>query len=746
MCSREYQQAQINNEILMVNARDARDLHEAYSLHRQGRLEEAAKIYRRLVKSNSENYYALHFLANIEAANGNFEAAKALMRRSLSIEPPNLEFIENYAALLFNAADYDSALEICRRGLRISGNHIQLLHIGATSFYRTGRLEESLQQFDKLIACRPDHVGALSERGSVLAQMKQYDSALADLQRTIALDPRFAPAYLNIGNIYNELRRSAEGLAAFDQALALHSGLPEVWQGRGNSLVDLRRYEEALASYDRVLALRPDWAISWHGRANALNHLERHTEAAKSYAKVLEIEPQFEFAKGLLLHEKMLGCDWAGIDRLAADIENDVTAGRLSAEPFGWQAITDSERSLQACAELYAARRFPETRRDADSVPIVEKGRIRIGYSSGEFREQATSFLLVGVLEQHDATKFELYAIDNGHDDQSETRKRINDSVHRVIDIKDLSDSEAAARIRENGIDILVNLNGYFGEARMDVFARRPAPIQINFLGFPGTLGARYIDYIIADRRVLPEDHKIFFTEKVAYLPHSYQPNDRSKKIAAQTAARAQQGLPDQGFVFCCFNNNFKIHPHSFGAWMRILAATKGSVLWLLEDNAAAAANLRKEAEARGIDAARLVFAPRLPLADHLARHRNADLFLDTQPYGAHTTASDALWAGLPVLTCLGKAFAGRVAASLLHAIELPELVAPDLETYESLAIELAHNPEKLAALRQKLADNRLTTSLFDTRRFTRHIEAVYSSIYERYAAGLPPGDIDVSA
>ena len=347
-------------------------------------------------------------------------------------------------------------------------------------------------------------------------------------------------------------------------------------------------------------------------------------------------------------------------------------------------------------------------------------------------------------MELHDRSRFEIYGVDNGWDDQSEIRKRIDASVQKIIDIRGLSDARSAAAIWDNEIDILINLNGYFGEERNRVFAQRPAPIQVNYLGFPGTLGAPYIDYLIADEIVVPPDHRKFYTEKIVYLPNCYQANDRKKVVSSYKFTRAECGLPEGAFVFCCFNNNYKIVPTVFDSWMRILDRINDSVLWLTEDNAAAASNLRKEASARGVSAQRLVFAKRLPLGDHLARHCLADLFLDTLPYNAHTTASDALWAGLPVLTQIGETFAGRVGASLLSAIGLPELITSTTEEYEALAIELAKSTEKLAIIRSRLANNRLTTPLFDTRQFTRHIEAAYVAMYERFRANLPFDHIHV--
>ena len=505
-----------------------------------------------------------------------------------------------------------------------------------------------------------------------------------------------------------------------------------------------RRYDAALAAYDKALSFKPDLAEAWLGRGFALGRTKRHQEAAAAYADLLKADPMFPFTKGRLLFQKMRSCDWSELGTLIDEIESDVCSGRLSAEPFGWQGVARSERSLYFCAKMYNKKEFPKFVGGSTRQPLNNHGKIRIGYLSGELREQATSHLIVGVLESHNRSRFEIYGIDNGWDDQSEIRRRISASVNGMIQIRQLSDQLAVAAIQDNQIDILVNLNGYFGEMRMGVFARRCAPVQVNYLGFPGTLGADYMDYIVADQHVIPEAHREFFTEKVVYMPDCYQANDNRKKIGTHDFTRAELGLPEDAFVFCCFNNSYKIVPDVFESWMKLLERIEGSVLWLINDNTAALSNLRREASARGIDIGRLVFAKRMALSDHLARHRSADLFLDTLPYNAHTTASDALWAGLPVLTRIGETFAGRVAASLLHAVGLPELITRTREEYERIAIDLATYPTELALIRAKLAQNRLTTPLFDTQLFTRQLESAYEAMYKRHRAGLPPDHIFV--
>ena len=434
----------------------------------------------------------------------------------------------------------------------------------------------------------------------------------------------------------------------------------------------------------------------------------------------------------------MLGSDWTDYDKNINEIFSLAKQGRKGIEPFGFQGISSSEELLKKCAEVYSNDNFPPLGH-LSKFSKYKHHKIRIGYLCGEFRNQATSILMTRVWELHDRSKFEIFAFDNGWDDGSEYRQRIEGAFSKIFDITRLSDLDAAKLIQHNEIDILVNLNGFFGFARQGVFSYKPAPIQVNYLGFPGTMGIKYMDYIIADKVVIPEQSKIHYIEKIAYLPNSYQANDDMRKISDRKFSKAELSLPEDAFVFACFNNNYKITPTIFDSWMRILSLVQGSVLWLLADNPMAKDNLIKEAFARGIDSYRLVFAERLPISEHLARHDLADLFLDTLPYNAHTTCSDALWAGLPVLTLMGNTFPGRVSSSLLNAIGLSELVTHTQCEYEALAIELASNPKKLADIKLKLARNRLATPLFDTPLFTKNLEFAYTKMVGRYQADLQP-------
>ncbi|HEX3483611.1 MAG TPA: hypothetical protein VHT51_01035, partial [Micropepsaceae bacterium] len=371
--------------------------------------------------------------------------------------------------------------------------------------------------------------------------------------------------------------------------------------------------------------------------------------------------------------------------------------------------------------------------------------KIRIAYISTDFRAHAVAFLIVGCFEHHDKSRFETTAISLHPDDGSETRQRIVAAFDRFIDVQAMSDAAVAAKLRELEIDIAIDLNGYTGDARTGILGHRPAPVQVNYLGYPGTMGAPYMDYLIADPMVIPSQDRVHYSEKIVYLPHGYQANDRKRRIAERTPTRHEAGLPETGFVFACFNNTHKIGPEMFDIWMRLLRDVEGSVLWLFEDNAEAAHNVKRETVARGVSAERVIFAPRVMPPEHLARTRLADLFLDTLPYNAHTTASDALWMGLPIVTCPSTTFPSRVAASLLHAIGMPEMVTSSLAEYEALAGALARDPVRLAAIKAKLIRNRDTEPMFDTARFTRYLEAAYTGMWERHQAGLPPESFAIS-
>jgi predicted O-linked N-acetylglucosamine transferase (SPINDLY family) len=580
--------------------------------------------------------------------------------------------------------------------------------------------------------------------GVVAAQRAEYQKAIEFFLASIDAFPENAVAHSNLGNVYAKLRQFDQALSAYEQAALLDPQDTETWSNAGIVFFELKRFEEAVALYDKALAINPNYAEALCNKGNALDELKRYEEAIDCYEKALSINPNIDWAPGVWMYLKLKVSAWENLEANIEVLLAKITAGEKVSNPFPLLAMSDDPILHRQASEIFAHYQYPS---NSTLGPIAKhpKGeKIRIGYFSADFHNHATGYLLAELIELHDKKQFELIGISFGPNQDDEMRTRLKKSFDQLIDASAMSDIEIAQLSRHLKIDIAVDLKGFTQNCRTGIFAYRAAPIQLSYLGYPGTMSTNYIDYLIADQTLIPQESQEGYSEKIAYLPNSYQANDRKRVISGKEFIKAELGLPEQGFIFCSFNNNYKILPATFESWMRILKAVDGSVLWLYEDNAAAANHLRQEAEKRGVHPSRLVFAKRMPLAEHLARHQLADLFIDAFPCNAHTTASDALWAGLPVLTLMGNAFASRVAASLLNAIELPELITSTPQAYEALAIEIAKNPAKLAALKQKLASNRLTTPLFDTPQFTKDLERSYVQIYERYQAGLPPEHIFV--
>jgi protein O-GlcNAc transferase len=611
--------------------------------------------------------------------------------------------------------------------------------------HREGQLDKAAGFYERVLQVSPSHFPALHMLGVIHAQTKRYESAVRFFDKAISINPTVAEAYANRGIALQKLGKFGEAISNYDKAIALKPAVAEAHSNRGIALKELKRFDEALASYQKAIAIRPAVAEVHLNCAIALEGLRRFEEAAVSYERAFALKPDLELLLGNLLHVKMRICDWAGLDQKLGQYERAIQSSKMVTEPFPALSLVDLPVLHKKAAQLYAETKYPKKYPPGGYGPHPRHDRIRIGYFSADLHNHAVGHLVAELFECHDSEKFEIVAFFFGPNTQDELQKRIFAAFDQFHDVGNKNDQEIAALARALEIDIAIDLMGHTKDSRMGIFAERCAPIQANYVGYPGTTGAEYIDYILADGIVIPKERQSDFTEKVVFLPNSSRVNDSKRRISERPFSRQELGLPETGFVFCCFNITSKILPATFDVWMRLLLAVEGSVLWLLEDNPAAAVNLRKEAGRRGVDGGRLVFAGRMPIDEHLARHRAADLFLDTLPYNAHTTVTDALWSGLPVLTLIGKTFAGRVAASALRAIGLPELITQTEAEYEALALELATNPEKLATINHKLQENRLTTPLFDTKGNTRNLEAAYAAMYERHCAGLVPQSIELA-
>jgi predicted O-linked N-acetylglucosamine transferase (SPINDLY family) len=636
--------------------------------------------------------------------------AEALYRQILAADPHVFPALCLLGVLRLQQGDTAEAADLLGRAVtRNPGDPAAQLHYGL-ALQGEGQFARAAACFSLVLAASPGNVAALMGRGGALRAQGLIAAALSDHEAVLVIDP----------------------------------GNADAWNGRGALLREMGHIDEALESFDRAIALDPGFAEALQNRGD-LYWSDRLDQAAAcaDMERALAIAPERPWLRGNLLHLKMFAGDWAGFDAALAAIDDGVRAGAPVVHPFIYQALSHSPADLQRGARIYTRANFPA----APLPPAMrsEQGRLRIGYVASEFKAHALSYLTVGLFESHDKDLFEITAFDNGAGDGSETRTRLEKAFDRIVPIQGRRDADVAAMIRDAEIDLLVNLNGYFGTPRMAVFAMRPAPIQVSYMGFPATMGAPYIDYLIADRIVLPPAEQQFYDEKIAWMPDTYWVNDARRPIADEKPGRAECGLPPDAFVFCNFNNSYKLTPQAFAGWMRILQQVPASVLWLFEsNNPRFAENLRREAAGLGVAPERLIFAPLAPSEKHLARLTLADLSLDCLPYNAHTTAADVLWAGVPLATCRGTTWPGRVAASLLSAMNLPELIAETPQDYEDLAVRLARDPALLAAIRAKVAQNRLTAPLFDTARWTRHLEAAYRRMWDRHRDGQPPTSFSV--
>ena len=683
-------------------------LQSALKAHQAGNRAEVARLCRELLCTDPKNFNALYLLGFVEFQNGQFEEAERLLGEAIRVNPRSLEALYNRGCVL------------------------QSLH----------RQGEALVCFERALALNRQFLEALLRRGIVLMALKRHADALASFDAALALKSDNAETWNNRGNALLELDRLTESLASFDQAVALKPNHADVWNNRGVALRRLQRHGEALDSFTKALSIKPDDVRALSNRGGLFILLRRFEDAVSDYEKVLRLDPDYPYAPGNLLQCRLQCCDWRNLESEKAAVLQGLEARRPVITPFQFVAWGSS-----AAEHLRSARLWLEHEGAALSAPSRrEKYRhrkIRVAYLSADFRMHATAFLMAGVFESHDRSRFETTAVSFGADDHSAMRARLEAAFDRFIDVRNSSDSEVAELLHEREIDLVVDLKGYTADGRPGILARRPAPVQAHYLGYPGTMAADYVDYIIADKIVIPDEHRRHYTERIAYLPDTYQCND-SKRAIARVPRRREAGLQEDAFVFCCFNNGYKFSPEIFDVWMRLLQRVDNSVLWLLQDNSAAMRNLCREADARGVSPERLVFAARLAPEEHLARQSLADLFLDTMPCNAHTTCSDALWAGVPVVTVSGGTFAGRVAASLLNAIGLSELVSDSLEAYERRVLKLARTPSALATIRAKLAQNRETCPLFDTKRFTFHLEVALEEMWARHQRGEEPRDFHV--
>jgi protein O-GlcNAc transferase len=752
----------------------AQILQHGIAAHRQGQLAEAERSYQAVLEVKRDDFDSLHLLGVVRWQQRRHDEASRLIKQALRVRPDSAEACANLGIVLHSLERPAEAMAAYERALAINPRYPKALCHRGDAFRALGRNADALASYDRALTVAPDYAEAYVNRGVALRDLGRHAEALASFERALALqpanheirynranslhslgrfedalreydavlaaDPRAAQAHNNRGFVLERLARFEEALASFETALKLRPDDSDALLNRGNALLALSRPAEAVASYDQALARAPQRLDALHNRAQALVLMRRYDEAIAAFEAVLAIDPANPSASAGLANCRLLTCDWKAVADIAERARTAARGGDWSRlDPFAALCLFDEPADHLEYARTYVRRSVAPAMPPLPARQARGSERISIAYLSSDFRNHPVVHLTAELYARHDRRRFEVIGISFGPDDKSDARARVVSAFDSFHDVRYMSDSAAADLVRDLGVDIAVDLNGHTAGARLGILARNPAPVQVQYLGYLGTTGAEFIDYVIADAIVLPHDQQALYTEKIVHLPQCFQIGDPIEREPSHVFARGELSLPEAGFVFCCFNNTYKITSPVFDRWMRLLKAIDGSVFWLYGANAPAMSSLRREAQSRGVDPARLVFAPALPLADYRARLCRADLFLDTLPYNAGATANDALAAGLPIVTCAGRGFAGRMGASLLNAVGLPELITRDLDAYETLALTLATDPALLQSIRDKLLRNSRTSPLFDVESTCRHIEAAYTTMWEIHRRGESP-------
>jgi len=669
----------------------------------QQRLESAERVASSILRLNPKDLIALQIVGICMAMQGRTMEAVTPLSKAAQLDPKNAELLSNLARAQHGAELY----------------------------------REVLETYAKLLCLVPDSAQIQTDRGTALAKLKRFDEAEQAYEKAIALQPDYFLAWSNRGNLLNELRLTERAIQSYEKALQLNPNYAETWTNLGNALFKLNRFSDAVVSHEKALSLNLEYGEAWSNYGDTLLKMKEDERAYDSYIKAFQIKPDIPFLYGQLLSAKLGLCEWDNAEPNTRTILARIDAIGKVCLPFVLLSTPASLAQQLSCAKAYVADRCPPVSNKLveHQRTMVNNQKIRIGYFSSDLKNHPVGILMENILRLHDRTAFEFYGYFLNKKTRDPLEVIINELFDSAYDLFGMTDKDAHALIAQHQLDIAIDLNGHTSGARTALFSYRLAPIQVNYLGYAGTSGASYFDYLIADPITIPKSDQPFFTEKIAYLPDSFFPVDTSIRDFGDLPSRNSQGLPDDGFIFTCFNNAYKIQPEIFRCWMNLLQSVEGSVLWLTTPSSKAIKNLQAACEELGVDSSRLIFAKReAERKDHLSRLRLVDLFLDTPQYNAHATCADALWAGVPVLTQVGSTFAGRVAASQLHALGMADCIVESIEEYTEKAIELALNPTLLQLVKGRLAQNSKTKPLFDSKLHVRNLENLYREIFTNKA------------
>ena len=658
---------------------------------------------------------------------------------------PQIAFLINQALQSLSAGNLKTAELYLNQALKLNPKNTHALRFLGVIAAQQDQWEKALDFFRRSIKADPKNAIAYSNLGNVFLELEKYKEAIANYDKAIALDPKYAEAWSNKGNALTKLKKFESALKAYSTALLTNPNYTEAWSNKGACLGAMQLFDEAIAHVSKGIEINPNYSSAWLNLGQIYGDMGQHEQSLQSYEKALQKNPSADFLEGLTLYLKALIGDWATYQEDINSLLVNVTEGKKATPPLAFLSFIDSPKDQLKVAQIWAKNESP-TINTLAAITKYQNQKIKIAYFSADFRDHPVSYLTAELFELHNRNRFEIYGFSTRKAEASPIRTRLISSFDHFIEVDDLSDKEVAVLARQLQIDIAIDLGGHTQHARTGIFAHRAAPIQVNYLGFAGTMGATYIDYIIADKIVIPAEFSECYTEKKVYLPHSYMVDDSKRQPANKKNFRAEFGLPEDGVIFCCFNNSYKFNPTRVASFAKILIGVPNSVIWVTGNNPSFRKNLIAEFAKNGIPNSRIIFAdPIAAMEDHLARYQLADLFLDTSPYNAHTTALDSLKGGTPIVSLIGKSFASRVGASLLTTVGLPELIVQSEEEFIALSIKLGKDPHALQLLKEKLSNNLKITPLFDTNLFCKHLEIGYQAMHQKHLENLPPSDIYIN-
>ena len=695
-----------------------------------------------------------------------FLKSEEICIKILEVSPKNFEVINLYAVLLFQKKNYKESITFFNKAIKINPNRPDLYNNLSIALFQEKKFKEAIISWDNAIKIKPDYAEAFFNKGNVYSLIKDYKNSIKSFEEAIEIKKNYKEAYSNLGNVYVEIKDYKRALEKFDLAIQIKPINPIEYNNIGNIYFELKNFKKALKNFDNALSVDANFALSYYNKAKTYKEINQNEEAIINYEKAislnknfseayknlgnvyldlkildksiynhqqaLNINPNISFLEGTILQSKCGICDWENFSENKSLLEKNILLGKKSSNPFSTLLMYDSPQLHKKSSKIFFESEYDEKSIAEILKELPSNKKVNIGYYSSDFHNHATMYLMANLFELHDKSKFQIYAFSFGQDDKSEIRNRVSKTFNKFLDVRLKTDKQIVEMSRELKINIAVDLKGYTFNNRFGIFVKRCAPLQLSYLGYPGTVASNSIDYLIADKTLIPDENKKFYSEKIIYMPNTYQVNDSTLKVSEKKFERKDLGLPEKGIVFCNFNQSYKILPNIFNIWVKIIKKVEDSILWLMTNNEIVEKNLRKEFVKNGVNENRLIFARRMPHPEHLSRLKLADIFLDTFPYNAHTTASDALRVGVPVITLKGQSFASRVASSLLNSLDLNDLITYDETEYKKLAIKLAENNSLLQEIKRKINSNISTKPLFDTKLFTQHLEKAYLTAIQR--------------